>query len=154
MRFLTQLTTYQWLGRIVLGGLLVLAGILKVQDNTALFETIAYIHWLPVWVKSFLIDLLPWFEIAVGLALFIRPLDPAALPAAAALYLGFFLFAVYGLTTGLEGDCGCFGDLGENSFFGSIMASSFDWKMVLRNGIFVAMAGFLFWQPVEKKRLQ
>lgn len=137
--------------RIFLGGLLLFAGILKVQDNTALFETVAYFTWVPIGLKSLLIDLLPWIEILVGGLLMVNILGKLIKPAGAMFYFVFFVFAIYGLGSGIEGDCGCFGDLDENSWIGTLLGSEFGWKMVIRNGIFLSMAGFLFWRPAKRE---
>lgn len=127
------------------------AGILKMQDNTALFESVAYITWLPIGLKSLIIDLLPYVEVLVGsllaLSLFPKVIDPIA----TVIYIIFFIFAIYGLSQGIEGDCGCFGELDESSLIGTLLGSQFGWKMVIRNSIFVLMAGFLFWKPSENK---
>jgi len=138
------LTYTQTFFRIVLAGLLIFAGYLKIQDNTALFETVAYMTWVPLGMKSLVIDLLPYVEIIVGGLLLTTLVDKVAIPATALIYLSFFIFAIYGFSTGIEGDCGCFGDLGENSFLNSILGSSFGWQMMIRNGVFVAMSGVLF----------
>lgn len=145
-----KLVTYtQYLFRLILGGLLVFAGVLKMQDNSALFESVAYITWLPIGFKSLVIDILPYIEVIVGgllaLSLFSKVVDPIA----TCIYLIFFIFAIYGLGQGLEGDCGCFGELDESSLIGTLLGSNFGWKMVIRNGIFLLMAGFLFWKPSE-----
>ena len=147
MKRKTIISSTQTLFRMILGGLLVFAGVLKVQDNTALFESVAYITWLPIWFKSFVIDALPWVEIITGGLLIAHVLSKVVIPAAVLIYGIFFLFAIYGLGTGLEGDCGCFGDLDDSSLIGALLGSEFGWKMVIRNGIFTAMAGFLFWKP-------
>lgn len=137
----------QTLSRVILGALLLLAGVFKLQDNSALFETVAYITWLPTSLKSLLVDVLPYVEIFVGGLLALNMLNRLIIPAAAIIYLGFFLFAIYGLGTGMEGDCGCFGDPEKAGFLTSLLGSTFGWPMIIRNGIFVAMAGFLFWNP-------
>lgn len=130
--------------RIALGLMLVIAGFLKVQDNTALFESVAYITWIPIGLKSLVIDLLPWVEIFVGALLIVNLLGKVVKPVAAMIYLSFFIFAIYGLGTGMEGDCGCFGDPESGSILAAVLGSEFGWKMVIRNGIFVSMAAFLF----------
>lgn len=149
MKLNRYITYAQYAVRFLLGGLLLFAGYLKVQDNTALFETVAYITWVPVGVKSFVIDTLPWIEILVGGLLITKLFDKVILPAAGLIYLGFFIFAIYGFGSGLEGDCGCFGDLEDSSIIGMLLGSEFGWKMVIRNGIFVMLAAFLFWKPQQ-----
>lgn len=130
--------------RILLGILLLIAGVLKVQDNSALFETIAYITWIPTFVQSFVIDLLPWIEVAVGAMLVAGIFKKWVIPSGALIYTAFFAFAIYGLGSGMEGDCGCFGDVDDSNILSMVLGSTFGWPMIIRNGIFVAMAGFLF----------
>lgn len=144
----SKLVTYtQYLFRFILGALLIFAGILKMQDNSALFESVAYITWLPLGFKSLVIDILPYVEVIIGgllaFSLFSKVVDPIA----TVIYLVFFIFAIYGLSQGIEGDCGCFGELDESSLIGTLLGSQFGWKMVIRNGIFLLMTAFLFWKP-------
>ncbi|MFO7846172.1 MAG: hypothetical protein R6V27_06415 [Balneolaceae bacterium] len=138
------ITRLQLLFRFILGLLLLIAGVLKVQDNTALLETVAYITWIPTWVQSFGIDFLPWIEVTVGGLMMSGLFKKVVLPAGALIYAGFFVFAIYGLGSGLEGDCGCFGDVDDSNLLAMVLGSTFGWSMIVRNGIFVAMAGFLF----------
>jgi len=127
----------QNLFRYILAVVLISAGVLKLLDNTALFETVAYITWLPVWFKSILIATLPWFEILVAIVLVTKWKFKYVLSLVTVIFAGFLGFSIYGFATGLEGDCGCFGDLAE---------SSFGWGMIIRNAIFFGMAGFLFYK--------
>jgi hypothetical protein len=136
--------------RVLLGGMLLFAGYLKVQDNTALFESIAYITWIPLFLKSIIIDSLPWIEIVVGSLLIFNLFEKVVKPAAFLIYFSFFIFAIYGLGTGMEGDCGCFGDPDDATIIGALLGSEFGWKMVFRNGIFLLMAAILF---VPSKKL-
>lgn len=134
----SYITGAQWVVRIFLGGLLIFAGVLKVIDNTALFQTIAYISWLPIWMKWQIVEFLPWLEILTGALLLIKVADKVALPLTTLFYMMFFVFAIYGFATGMEGDCGCFGDAAS---------STFGWGMIIRNGIFVLLTGFLLYKP-------
>lgn len=138
MRRDTIIKILQWSSRIILAGVLILAGILKIQDNSALFESVAYITWLPVWLKLWVVDLLPWVEILLAGLLLIRWKEKYVLPVVVLIFFGFLGYAIYGTVTGLEGDCGCFGDL---------MDSSFGPSMILRNTVFVGMAAILLWRP-------
>lgn len=137
----------QPLFRIILGLLLLIAGYLKIQDNSALFETVAYITWVPTILQSFVIDTLPWIEVLVGGFLVIGFFKRWVIPAGALIYAGFFVFAIYGLGSGMEGDCGCFGDVDDSNILSMVLGSTFGWSMIIRNGIFVTMAGFLFLKP-------
>lgn len=137
----------QILIRILLGGMLIFAGILKIQDSTTLFESVAYITWLPNFAKSLIIDFLPWVEIIVGALLVFHLLDKWIIPSANLIYLSFFIFAVWGLSTGLEIDCGCFGELDDNSIIGALLGSEMGLKMTIRNFVFFTLGLFLFYKP-------
>lgn len=137
----------QYVFRFILGGLLVFAGILKLQDNTTLFESVAYIPWLSIGIKSLLIDFLPYIEIGAGSLLIFKIFDRVVLPLNALIYLSFLIFAIWGLSTGIEMDCGCFGELDSSSLIGTLLGSEMGWKMVIRNSIFMLMFGFLFIDP-------
>lgn len=137
----------QYFFRFVLGGLLVIAGVLKLQDNTALFESVAYIPWLSIWMKSLIIDYLPYVEMIAGGLLIFKLFDKVILPVNGMIYLSFLIFAIWGLSTGLDIDCGCFGDLDSSSFIGTLLGSEMGLKMVIRNSIFFLMIGFLFVNP-------
>lgn len=140
-----QILTYaQTAFRILLGALLLVAGYLKVQDNSSLFESVAYITWIPLALKSLVIDTLPWIEMVMGTLLMFNLFGWVVKPAVSVIYLAFFLFAIYGLGSGMEGDCGCFGDPESGSILAMLLGSEFGWKMVIRNGIFLGMAGVLF----------
>lgn len=135
------ISSVQWVFRVVLAGVLVFAGVLKLLDNSALLETVAYLPWLPVWLKWRMVEFLPWIEILVAVLLVIRIKEKWVLSIVGLIFTGFFLFAIYGFATGMEGDCGCFGEFGD---------SSFGWGMILRNAAFVGMAGFLFYKPAKE----
>lgn len=143
-------TALEWVFRVILGGALIVAGYFKILDNTALFETVAYITWIPNTLKSLLIDTLPYIEILAGGLLLSKLFDKVAIPVVTLIYVSFLIFAIYGFSTGMEGDCGCFGDLGDEGILAALLGSSFGWTMTIRNTIFVAMAGFLFWKPTQK----
>lgn len=130
----------QWISRLTLAAVLLLAGVLKLQDSTALFETMAYIIWLPVWLKSLIVDLLPYAEILLAALLLIRWQEKLVVPVVSIIFLGFLGFAIYGTATGMDGDCGCFGEM---------MDSSFGAGMIIRNVVFVGMAGILFRKPLR-----
>ena len=137
----------QYFFRFILGGLLVFAGVLKVQDNTTLFESVAYIPWLSIGIKSLIIDFLPYVEIVAGSLLIFKIFDKVVLPLNGLIYLSFLIFAIWGLSSGIEMDCGCFGDLDSSSFIGTLLGGEMGWRMVIRNSIFVMMIGFLFVNP-------
>lgn len=134
--------------RLVLGGVFILAGILKILDDSLLRDSVAIILWLPVELKLLIIDLLPWMEVIIGSGVILAAaprwhsfLRFTEIPSFL-LYLVFLIYAIVGWVTGQEGDCGC---------FGSGIGSSFGWVMTLRNTLFVLGSTALLIHSFYKK---
>ncbi len=105
-----------WLGlaaRLLLGGVFVLAGVLKLPDPAAAVRAVRAYQLLPEGLVAPVAFGLPVLEIAVGLALLAGIFVRAAALASAVL-LGVFLVGVGSAwARGLQIDCGCFGGGGQ-----------------------------------------
>lgn len=128
--------------RIVAGGALLLAGVLKAQLFAGLADMqraplvlalgIESFRILPTWAINPTAHFLPWLEIIIGLTLLAGIWSrQSALLAAATLTL-FTLALASVLLRGLDVDCGCFGGL-----FGE---STVTLASILRNLVFIAAA--------------
>jgi uncharacterized membrane protein YphA (DoxX/SURF4 family) len=100
----------QLVGRVLLGGIFLLAGIPKVQDPGAFAAAVRAYHLLPPSLVVPFALVLPWIEILVG-AYLLAGFQTRLVSIAAGLLLAMFIVA---LTTALvRGDaahaCGCFG---------------------------------------------
>src|SRR5689334_12095247 len=95
---------FEWLCRLFLGGLFIVAGYLKLAIESYQI--------LPVWGVIAVARTLPWLEVALGLFL-LRGWKLHWFASISAALLGFFL-ATMAITysRGVEATCGCFG-LGE-----------------------------------------
>lgn len=140
-----KLATYFLLAvRIAVGGLLLVAGVLKILDDSTLRDGVGLIPWLPVWAKLLVIRLLPVVEVVLGGAFAAGLLLRWSGSATSLLYLVFFGYAIYGWATGMEGECGCFGGVG---------GASFGWQMTLRNALLLAGAAIVTarsWRPTKE----
>ena len=99
--------------RLILGGVLLAAGLLKVTHPAKSAMAVRAYEVLPIPVANFLGYSLPWIEVGISLLLI---LGVAVKPAA--IFGGFlmFLFIVaisQAWARGLTIDCGCFGGGGE-----------------------------------------
>jgi len=126
--------------RIVLGGLLVVAGALKLGDPTAFANEITNYRFLPS-LAPWLAATLPVIEIALGLLLVVAPIvwRRAAALAAAGLLAVFTVAVAQVVARGINVDCGCFGG---NS--GPVTALT-----VGRDLVLLAMAGAIMWLERE-----
>jgi putative oxidoreductase len=125
--------------RVVLGGVFVYAGYLKLRDPWALFAmSIASYEILPMPAVEFVAKTLPWFEVVLGLVLIAGVFRRIATVSAAALLLVFFGLILRAYFKGMEINCGCFGP-GE----------AISWKSKLRVGsmvfgaLYVAVMSFV-----------
>ncbi|GAA5163391.1 MauE/DoxX family redox-associated membrane protein [Ornithinimicrobium tianjinense] len=100
------------LSRLVVGGVLLVAGGLKLVDLTGAVQSVVAYQLFPYEVARFIGTTLPVVEVAVGLLLLLGLLTRAAAAAAALLLLAFVLGIVSAWARGLSIDCGCFGSGG------------------------------------------
>jgi uncharacterized membrane protein YphA (DoxX/SURF4 family) len=137
-----------WIGlvcRLTLGGVLFVAGYLKVDKLEVSQMAVRSYELLPIPIANFLGQTLPLFEVVIGLLLILG----AATRVVAALggfTMFIFIIAIgQAWARGLNIDCGCFGGggtvaPGETRYL----------QEILRDAGLVAMALFLLRYPVSK----
>jgi uncharacterized membrane protein YphA (DoxX/SURF4 family) len=99
--------------RLLLGGVFVVAGVLKVPDPSAAVRAVRAYQLLPEALVPPVAFGLPVLEIAVGLALLAGVFVRTAAIASAVLLIVFVAAVGSAWARGLQIDCGCFGDGGE-----------------------------------------
>jgi uncharacterized membrane protein YphA (DoxX/SURF4 family) len=95
--------------RILLGGVFVVAGVLKVPDPAAAVRAVRAYQLLPEPLVAPVAFGLPVVEIAVGLALLVGVFVRTAAIAAAVLLVVYLVGVGSAWARGLQIDCGCFG---------------------------------------------
>ena len=108
----TRMLENRWLYlglRLLLGGVFLYAGTLKLISPQPFADSIATFRLLPEAVINLLALGLPVFELSVGCLLFSGRLSGAASLAALVMTSVFALAMVSALIRGLPVDCGCFG---------------------------------------------
>jgi uncharacterized membrane protein YphA (DoxX/SURF4 family) len=125
-----------WLLRLALGGLLIIAGALKLSDPTAFAGEIVNYRLLPS-LAPWLAATLPVLEMTLGLLLIAGPRRwrRASALAAFALLVVFTVAVAQVVARGINVSCGCFGG---NS--GPVTLST-----VARDLALTAMAGAILW---------
>jgi putative oxidoreductase len=124
--------------RIVLAGLFILAGVLKLLDPAAFAVEINRYQMIPWWSCALLALFLPWLEICMGIALLTRWFSRGALAWVITLLIVFSLALLSAMLRGLSIDCGCFGRVWQTT-------GTF-WPL-LRNLVLLGMTAFLWWRP-------
>jgi uncharacterized membrane protein YphA (DoxX/SURF4 family) len=99
--------------RLVLGGVFVVAGVLKIPDPAAAVRAVRAYRLLPEPLVAPVAFGLPVLEIAVGLALLLGVFVRTAAIASAVLLVVFLVGVGSAWARGLQIDCGCFGNGGQ-----------------------------------------
>jgi len=107
--------------RLVLGGLFVYAGIVKVLDPLDFAQNIRNYRLVGQSLSFLAAIILPWLEILAGLALAAGVWRRASAFVISALLVCFIVLTLVTIVRGLDVDCGCFGALSRKSGFGVIL---------------------------------
>ena len=108
---------------VLLGGLFVYAGAIKIVDPMHFAIDIDNYKMLPWAVSVRLAFYLPWLEVLCGLALIVRRLYVGGLSILAALIATFIIASIIAKGRGLDISCGCFGEASKYL--------SFTWHLAL-----------------------
>ena len=130
------------LSRLILGGVLIVAGALKIGNLQKSAMSVRAYEMLPIWLANFFGYALPWVEIGIG-ALLILGVAVRILGALGALImLGFIIAIAQAWARGLSIDCGCFGGGGTIDPEDTKYLST-----ILRDIGFLALGVFLYFYP-------
>lgn len=130
------------LARLVLGGVLLAAGLLKIGDLTGSVQSVVAYQVFPYELARLIGTTLPVIEVAVGLLLVVGLLTRAAATVGGALMLAFVVGIISAWARGLAIDCGCFGTGGPVDPEDTRYLSE-----ILRDLGLLALAGWLVVRP-------
>jgi putative oxidoreductase len=127
-----QLRLIGWLGRLVAGGVFVVAGVIKLLDPAAFAQDIANYQAFPWWTWNLAAAVVPVLEILAGLAVLGGYKRRAGAIVLGSLTVAFIGLIVSVIVRGIDLNCGCFGETAE--------ASAVGWPLVFRDlGLLVAI---------------
>ena len=130
------------LSRLIVGGVLIVAGALKIGNLQKSAMSVRAYEMLPIWLANFFGYALPWVEIGIG-ALLILGVAVRIMGALGALImLGFIIAIAQAWARGLSIDCGCFGGGGTIDPEDTKYLST-----ILRDIGFLALGVFLYFYP-------
>jgi putative oxidoreductase len=107
---------------LIVGGIFIYAGVIKVLDPIQFGIDIDNYKTLPWFVSVRLAFYLPWLEIFCGLALIFRFLYRGGLSILATLTAVFIVATLAAKVRGLDITCGCFGHASKNWSFSTHLA--------------------------------
>jgi uncharacterized membrane protein YphA (DoxX/SURF4 family) len=134
----------EWAGllaRLVVGGVWIAAGALKLTDPNASVQAVKAYELLPTSLVETVGYLLPALELVVGLALVLGVMTRGAAAISALLFLAFIVGIASVWARGMEIDCGCFGGGGAEPD----ASSSYPWEIARDAGLLI-LSAFLVWQ--------
>jgi len=140
-------STMQFLLRLLLGGVLIYAGVLKMLDAQSFADSIAGFQLVPHELINLVALSLPAFEIFLGLALVLGIRAKDAALTMACLFAVFIFVLAQAMVRGIEADCGCFG--GGTSWLESLSPKVQAWFVLLRA---LALCLAALWLRVKKAR--
>ncbi len=137
-----------WLGllsRLVLGGVLLAAGLLKYQHLDKSQMAVRAYELLPIPFANFMGIILPFLEIAVGVLLIIGAGVRISALVSGVLMVAFIIGISWAWARGLSIDCGCFGGGGQ------VEPGTANYlPELLRDGGLALLAIYLFFYPQGK----
>jgi uncharacterized membrane protein YphA (DoxX/SURF4 family) len=136
------------LARLVIGGVWVVAGAIKLPDPAQSVAAVRAYQLLPSAVVPTVGQLLPVIEVVVGMLLVLGILTRAAAVASALLFAAFVAGIASVWARGITIDCGCFGGGG----FDPDAASQYPWEIVRDVALLVGSL-FVAWLPSTRLAL-
>jgi len=130
------------LARLTLGGVLIVAGALKVGNLQKSAMSVRAYEMLPIWLANFFGYALPWVEIGIGALLIIGVAVKIMGSLGALIMFGFIIAIAQAWARGLSIDCGCFGGGGTIDPEDTKYLST-----ILRDIGLLALGVFLYFYP-------
>jgi len=110
--------------RLIVGGVFLWAGILKILDPLEFAQDIANYKFFPRVFVFFLALVLPWLEALCGVFLIFGIFRNASAVLISCLLAGFLVLITSAILRGLDIDCGCFGSLSQKADYKLILTDS------------------------------
>jgi uncharacterized membrane protein YphA (DoxX/SURF4 family) len=128
--------------RLLVGGVLLVAGALKVIDPQSSVAAVRAYELVPAWLERPIGWGLPFLELGLGLLLVAGMFTRTTALVAGLLFVVFLVAVVSAAVRGLHIDCGCFGGGGQVAPGQTAYASE-----IVRDLGLLALCGWLVWQP-------
>jgi putative oxidoreductase len=106
--------------RLILGGLFIYAGILKVGDPLEFAQDVRNYRLAGQSLSFLTAVFLPWLEIVAGFFLVAGIMKRASALVVSSMLVFFILLVILTIVRGLDVDCGCFGTLSRRADLGLI----------------------------------
>jgi len=145
----TRLNWFGFFARLTLGGVIFMAGALKVPTPYKAAAAMRAYELLPINVANIFGYALPWFEVCLGALLILGVATRLSGIVAGFLMVVFILAIASAWARGLSIDCGCFGGGGQ------VAPGETKYLQEILRDVGLALLGFyLYWRPQTKWALE
>ncbi len=129
--------------RLVVGGLFIWAGVLKIIDPLEFAQSIKNYRLFPRELAFIIAIILPWVEVVSGAFLIIGVFRRSSALLISLLLIGFIGLVAIALLRGIDTTCGCFGSLSRNA----------DLKLILMDAVMLFLTlNVFFARPYQRLR--
>ncbi len=101
--------------RLVVGGLFIWAGVLKIIDPLGFAQSIENYRFFPRGLVFIIAIVLPWVEVLSGVFLIVHLFRRSSALIISVLLIGFIGLVVIAMLRGIDTTCGCFGSLSRKA---------------------------------------
>ena len=122
--------------RVIVGGVFIWAGALKIADPLGFAQSIKNYQVVPHTLAFLIAVVLPWVEVLSGAFLIIGVFKRSSALIISLLLAGFIALVALALARGIDTSCGCFGSLDRRADFSLILIDAV--LLVLAMNIFFA----------------
>jgi putative oxidoreductase len=131
-----------YLFRLILGGVFIWAGIIKITNPLGFAQDISNYQVFPQSLSFFLALFLPWIEVICGVFVFTGLFLRSSSAFLFCLLSGFLILIIVTMIRGIDVKCGCFGSLGRQV----------DYKLLLTDSalLFFSLNIFFYRKPFPK----
>ena len=127
--------------RLVVGGVFIWAGLLKIFDPLGFAQAIANYRVFPHWMSFMLALALPWMEVICGAFLVLGLFRRSSSLLLSLFLVGFLILIVCTIIRGVDIDCGCFGQFSQRV----------DYKLLLTDCVLLFFSLNIFFQMRAKR---
>ena len=110
--------------RIIVGGVFIWAGALKIADPLGFAQSIENYQVVPHSLAFLIAVVLPWVEVLSGVFLIIGLFRRSSALLISLLLVGFIGLVALALARGIDTSCGCFGSLSRRADFSLILTDA------------------------------
>ncbi|MHB8094551.1 MAG: MauE/DoxX family redox-associated membrane protein [Candidatus Aminicenantales bacterium] len=121
--------TVLFIFRLLVGGLFIYAGVLKVAEPVDFARNISNYRLVPHVIAFFTALVLPWIEILAGALLVLGVFRRTNALLIAAMLVFFIVLVAVTMIRGIDVDCGCFGTFSRKA----------DWSLILEDAVMLFM---------------